>query len=163
MKVNFSQEEASSEARSFEPIPSSTYPARITDIDLRECGPASKNAGKPYWAVEFTIQEGEYEGRKVWTNAMLFDGALYTVAQILKATGFEDALQTGELPEADDLISAEVNVVVKKQRDTYAEERDGDGEVQWKNEVKGIKAPSTLSAANGGSSKAKKGSGSILP
>lgn len=113
--------------------------------------------------VEFTIQEGEYEGRKVWTNAMLFDGALYTVAQILKATGFENALLTGELPEADDLISAEVDVVVKKQRDTYAEERDGDGEVQWKNEVKGIKAPSTLSAANGGSSKAKKGSGSILP
>lgn len=163
MKVNFSQEEASSEARSFEPIRTGTYSARITDIDLRECGPTSKNAGKPYWAVEFTIQEGEYEGRKVWTNAMLFDGALYTVAQLLKATGFEDALQTGELPEADDLISAEVNIVVKKQRDTYAEGRDGDGEVQWKNEVKGIKAPSTLSAANGGSNKAKKGSGSILP
>lgn len=160
MKVNFSQEEASSEARSFDPIPSGNYNARITDIELRECGPNSKNPGKPYWAVEFTIQDGDFENRKVWTNVMLFDGALYTVAQILKATGHEDALKTGNLPDAEDLISSEVTIVVKKQRDTYAEERDGDGEVQWKNEVKGIKESSTLAPANGG---AKKGSGSLLP
>ena len=157
LKVNFSSEEAASEALSFDPIPTGKYYARITNIETKECGPTSKNAGKPYWAVEFTIQDGDFENRKVWTNAMLFEGALYTVAQILKATGHNDALQTGVIPDPDDLISKEVTVNVRKQRDSYAEERDGDGEVQWKNEVKGIAAHGDAKPA------AKKGKGSLLP
>lgn len=162
LKLNFSNEEASSEARSFEPIPTGRYYARVTDIDERECGPESKNPGKPYWAVEFTIQDGPHEGRKVWTNAMLFEGALYTLAQLLKATGHAKALETGVVPDSDDLISKEVYVNVRKQRDTYAEERDGaEAGPQFKNEVKGI-----MAYESGGSQPAasgKKGKGGILP
>lgn len=163
LKVNFSEQEASSEARSFDPIPSGQYYARITDVDDRECGSESKNPGKPYWAVEFTVQDGPHEGRKLWANAMLFDGALYTTAQILKATGFEKNLKTGSIPDGEELVSKECIVVVKKQRDTYAENRDGDGEPQWKNEVKGVKKYEGESPSAGGHKTTKSGAGSLLP
>ena len=159
LKVNFSDQEASSEARSFDPLPTGAYYCRITDVEDRECGPESKNPGKPYWSIEFTIQDGPHEGRKVWTNCMLFNGALYTLAQLLKATGNEKALQTGNIPDGESFVSKEVLINVKKQRDTYAEQRDGDGEVQWKNEVKGIKAYDGASPAG----KVKSGAGSLLP
>src|SRR3982751_6020655 len=97
LKLNFSAEEASSEARSFEPLPSGKYHVKITDIETKECGPNSKNPGKNYWHIEHVVQDGPYENSKLWTNAMLFEGALYTLAQLLKATGFEDALSTGKV------------------------------------------------------------------
>ena len=158
LHVNFSSEEASSEAQEFTPIPSGTYYARVTDIETKECGENSKNPGKPYWHIEFTVQEGEYNGRKLWTNAMLFEGALYTTAQLLRATGFAKSLQTGEIPDEEQLISKEVDLVVKKLRDKYREEQDGDGVAQWKNEVKGIKPHGEVQVAS-----AKKGKGSLLP
>lgn len=138
LKINFSDQEAASEARSFDPIPSGEYYCRLTDVEDREVkeGP---NQGKEYWHLEFTVQDGDYQDRKVWTNCMLFEGALYTLAQLMKSTGNEKALQTGNVPDGHTLIGKEVVVIVKKQRDKYAEERDGDGTVQWKNEVKGIK------------------------
>lgn len=165
LRVNFSDEEASSEARSFDPLPSGQYYVRVTDIELKECGSESKNSGKPYWALEFTVQDGEYENRKLWTNAMLFDGALYTTAQLLKATGFPKALETGIIPDADDIISKECVVVVKKMRDAYREQRDGDGAPQWKNEVKGIKAfdGTSPSPKKGASGTVSAGAGSLLP
>lgn len=159
LKVNFSEQEASSEALSFDPIPTGKYYARVTDITERECGPESKNPGKPYWAVEFTIQDGEFENRKLWANVMLFEGALYSLVQLLKATGHTDALASGNVPDAEDFISAEVNLNVRKLRDAYAEARDGDGVAQWKNEVKGI-----LPYASAAGVPVKKGGkGSLLP
>ena len=162
-KINFSEQEASSEALDFTPVPTGKYECRVTDIELRECGPNSKNPGKPYWAIEFTVQDGEFENRKFWTNAMLFEGALYTTAQLLKATGYAHMVRPGEieLPDAEDIISKPVLLNVRRVRDTYAEERDGDGEVQWKNEVKGI-LPSATNPA-GTTAVKKSGKGSILP
>jgi hypothetical protein len=162
LRVNFSDQEASSEAMSFDPIPTGTYYARITDIELRQ-SKSEKNLGKPYWNVEFTIQDGKFADRKVWSNVMLFDGALYTLAQLCKAAlGLN--IESGEfvIPSADAFISKEVNVVVKRQRDAFAEDRDADGEPQWKNEVKGIQATSgtVVTTALGSSSS---GSDSLLP
>ena len=159
LKINFSQEEAASESLSFEAIPTGKYNARITNIETRECGPNSKNPGKNYWAIEFTVQDGDYENRKLWTNCMLFEGALYTLSQLLKATGHEDAIKTGEIPDEDVFISAPVTLNVRKMRDTYREEQNGDGEVLWKNEVKGILKP----AEDVSKAKGKSGKGSLLP
>jgi hypothetical protein len=136
LKVNFSTEEAGSEARSFDALPSGKYESFLTDIELRE-SKSEKNFGKPYWAAEFTVSSGPYETRKFWGNIMLFEGALYSLAQLLKATGFEEALGTGIVPDPDLLIGKPVLLNVKKQRDTFAEERDGDGTPQFKNEIKG--------------------------
>lgn len=138
LKINFSDQEAQSEARTFEPIPSGEYYCRITDVEDKE-STSEKNHGKPYWHIELTVQDGEHADRKLWSNVMLFEGALYSLAQLLKATGQEKALQSGDIPDGHTFVGKEVVVVVKKQRDSYAEERDGDGVPQWKNEVKGFK------------------------
>lgn len=161
LKVNFSTEEASSEGRSFDPIPSGEYYCRVTDVDDRECGPESKNPGKPYWAIEFTVQDGDFEDRKLWTNCMLFEGALYTLAQLLKATGNEKALETGNIPEGESFVSQELIVIVKKQRNAYMEAKNGDGEPVWSNEVKGLKPYEGVSPAKK-AGKSKTG-GSLLP
>lgn len=161
LHVNFSDQEAGSEALDFEALPSGKYYCRVTDIELKEVGQDSKNAGKNYWAIEFTVQDGEYENRKLWTNAMLFEGALYTLVQLLKATGHEDAIATGDIPDADEFLSKEVMLNVKKLRDTYRENRDGSDEPMWKNEVKGIKAYE--GAKTEAPSKASKGKGTLLP
>jgi hypothetical protein len=140
LRVNFSDQEAGSEARDYTPMPTGRYHAVITDVSDEVCGPNSKNEGKPYWNVEFTIQEGTYESRKVWANVMLFPGALYTLAQLLKATGREKPRgnEDYELPPGHEFITEHVIVSVRKQRDTYADPDGSEG--LYKNEVKGISA-----------------------
>lgn len=166
-KVNFSDQEAASEARSFEAIPSGSYYARITNIETREVvnepQPGKKdNRGENYWNVECTIQEGPFENSKQWSNVMLFDGALYTLAQLCKATGFADRVTPGDknfgkIPPADDFLSKEVIIVVAKQRDTYKEKLNNDGVALWKNEIKGFKpyagAGSTTASGQASNSK----------
>jgi hypothetical protein len=81
-----------------EPLPSGHYLMAITDIDLDQCGPDSKNPGKDMFKVELTVQDGDYENRKAWTNVMLFDGALYSIAQMIKAQGV-DIKEVGDSAE----------------------------------------------------------------
>jgi hypothetical protein len=168
LKVNFSTEEAGSEARDFEALPTGKYPVFVSDITMEECGPNSKNPGKPYWHLELTIQEGHpHAGRKFWTNVMLFDGALYSLAQIAKALGgkLETEIMKGNVPETTELDGKEFVVRVQKQRDKYREEKqEADGERTandpplFKNEVK-----SFFSAGTSVASSASSGSTSVLP
>lgn len=140
LRVDFSSEEANSEALDFDPIPSGKYHVKITEVTDKECGPESKNPGKPYWNVEMTVQDGEFNDRKLWGNVMLFNGALYSLSQILKATGNQKALESGAIPAKETLITKDLIVVVLKQRDTYKEAQANDGQPLFKNEVKGYKA-----------------------
>ncbi len=162
LKVNFTDDEAGSEARSFELLPTGEYEANITKVEekiisgLDNDGREKKNDGKKYWNIEFTVQSGKYTNRKAFTNCMLFDGALYTLAQLLKATGNAKAVESGTIPGDQSFVGKSVVIVVKKQRDLYAEKRDGGGDAQWKNEVKGIKAPGNVAVAS-------EASGSLLP
>lgn len=88
IRVNMTDQEAKSADR--EPLPKGKFHLKITDMDMNfVADPASKNQGKPYINFEFTVQDGKYEGRKDWTNAMCFEGALYTISQILKAIGMD--------------------------------------------------------------------------
>jgi hypothetical protein len=52
LRVDISEQEATSEARIFTPIPGGAYVAYITDGSVRKCGPKSNNPGKPYWALD---------------------------------------------------------------------------------------------------------------
>ena len=114
LRVNFSNKEAASEARSVELMPRGEYHVKITDIEDRE-SQSEKNYGKPYWAIEFTIQEGPYEDRKAWTNCMLFEGALYTLAQLMKALDFDISEGDFVLPNAYDLIGRDAEITLVKQ------------------------------------------------
>lgn len=159
LKVNFSSEEAASEGKSFDPIPKGEYHVKITDVELRECGENSKNPGKPYWALQFTVQDGQYENSKVWTNCMLFSPALYTLSQLMKALGHNITAGEFELPDSEDLIGRDVVIIVKVQ----GKRKVGDKEYDERNDVSGIKPwveGMTLSATTGGT---KKKAGSLLP
>lgn len=158
LKVNFSDEEAASEGRSFEPIPGGSYFARCTDWEMKECGPESKNPGKPYWHLEFVIQDGPFEDRKLWGNVMLFEGALYSLAQLMKAVG-NWPLKGGVVPDGSTLIGEPMILVVKKMRDKYKEEKDGDGETYFKNEIGGYKKYEGA----GSTTPSGKSSNSLLP
>jgi len=91
-RVNMTEEEAASEGRDLTPLPSGKYLLAITGVKVKTVTNPPKpgkpdNRGKYYFAMEFTIQDGDHEGRKTWSNVMLFDGALYTAVQMLKALG----------------------------------------------------------------------------
>ena len=161
LRVNFTDKEAASKA--LEPLPSGTYDVFITDVEPRQCGPDSKNPGKWYYALEFTVDGGPYDGRKTWTNAMLFPGALYTISQAMKAIGLPEPKPGEEtnLPGPEDLRGKPVTVVC-----ALGKAQIGDGtkeapQYPAKVEVKGIKArgDSKVAAAKGG----KGGKGSLLP
>jgi hypothetical protein len=136
LRVNFSGDEASSEARSAELLPRGDYYTRLTDIDYREVR-EGKNEGKPYWNLEFTIQSGPYEDRKVWTNCMLFEPALYTLAQLLKACGYDIEEGEFEVPDPDELIGREMVAVVSVKG--KSKNKQTGEEYEPRNEVKGIK------------------------
>lgn len=163
LKVNFTDQEADSKALDFDPIPAGKYYARLTKCEDKECGPESKNPGKPFWALTFTVQDGEFENRKVFSNCMLFAGALYTLSQLMKSTGNEAAIKTGNIPDGQTLISKEVILTVAKVRDRYKEENEGTSPL-FKNEVKGI-SPFTgdSPSAKVGKTSTGKGAGSLLP
>jgi hypothetical protein len=163
LRVNFSEKEASSEARSMELLPRGDYHVAITDIELRE-SQSEKNFGKPYWGMEFTIQEGPYDNRKLWTNCMLFEGALYTFAQLMKALGYDTSAGEFEVPDPNDLIGQQVVVAVAKQGKRTNKETGE--EYDERNEVKGIKAydPNTFTVGATQKTAAKAGGkSSLLP
>lgn len=153
LRVNFTDDEASSEAPDFSPIPSGKYLVAITEVEVAY-SQSEKHNGKPYWKVTMVIQEGPYENRRLWANVMLFEGALYSLAQLLKATGHEDALKSGKIPSGDSFVGEQVIVSVVKTLDKYRMDQNDDGEKVFKNEVKGFKPAADFAAA---------GSSSLLP
>lgn len=153
LRVNFTDQETESEARSFEPLPTGEYTVCIVDWEVRR-STSSKHNGKPYWSLQLKVQDGPYESRSVFTNVMLFEGALFSLSQLLKATGFEDRLKTGVIPNCDEIIARGPFVaVVRKQVDKYKIEQGEwtpeSGEPKpMKNEVKGFKSLDQLKAGS---------------
>lgn len=100
IRVNMSSKEGKS--RTLDPLPSGKYLVAITDCDLEEIKPGGsgkpENVGKPMFALEVTVQEGEYAERKAWSRVMLFEGALYTISQMLVAVGV-DVREVGDRAE----------------------------------------------------------------
>lgn len=114
MRVNMTDVEVSN----FDPIPGNTYLANITDGEVKTSGPQAKNPGAEYVNFEFTISEGEYEGRKQWKVASLLPHALFSLKEVLSASGvYSDEQLTGELEwEIDDVIGKPVRITVTKER-----------------------------------------------
>lgn len=109
-RVNMSDKEAESEARDFTPLPKGAYHCAITDVTLEQVK-SGKNEGKPMLNFEFTVQEGQYDKRKVFARAMLWEGALYTISQMLKAVGIDP--KRGVIPPAEWWQGKHMVVLVK--------------------------------------------------
>jgi len=105
--IDFSSDEAASESRDLEPLPTGKYLCTITDVTLK-ASQSERNPGKPFYAIEMTVVEdargGEFRNRKCWTNAMLFHPALFTITHIMKATGFTVNEGRVRIPTPEDLI-----------------------------------------------------------
>jgi hypothetical protein len=160
LRLNFSAEEASSEARSFDALPPGKYHVAIFEIEVRT-SKSEKNYGKPYWNVTYVVQDGPYEKQRVWGSVMLFEGALYSLVQLLDATGHgrPQAGKAFKLPSTEEFIGKEVVIGVSKK----PKKRDGviqPGE--FNNDVTGIfkydagkwkpaQAGAATSASSGGS------------
>lgn len=131
------------EAGDFDPIPVGEYAARVTDGQIQEAGPNAKHPGSEYINWEFTIQEGDYEGRKQWTNTTLLPHALYGLKELLKATedhhGLDHEGQIKKYEIIDKVIGAPCTLRVTK--DTY------DGETV--NRVKRVKKPKASGGGEG--------------
>jgi hypothetical protein len=70
---------------SYDPLPANQYHVAVTDVEVKESGPNSKNPGSLYLAWEFTVQSGEFEGRKLWTNTSLLPQALFGLKGLIAA------------------------------------------------------------------------------
>lgn len=133
MKVNFSNVEV----QDFEPLPAGWYVVNVTDGEIRESGPKSKNPGSEFIHWEYTIQEGQpFANRKIWDNTTLLPHALFSLKGLLAATGrFNDDQLGDELDfEIEDVLGSTLQVRVTQ--------RDGEGEYSGNvyNDVKGYKA-----------------------
>jgi hypothetical protein len=120
LKVNFSSNEASSEARVIPPT--GEYTVNITDGNIKEVKPGKKNTGKPFWQLTYVIQEGPYDGVSLMSSIMLFDGALYSFAQLMKALGYDVNAGDFVVPDLQEIIGKTINVKGTKKP---AETKDG--------------------------------------
>jgi hypothetical protein len=148
LRVNFSDEEAASEGRGYEPVPTGTYACTIVKVEVRK-SKSDKNFGKPYYSLQLKVIKDEerfpkqfkYGGKVFFGSVMLFEGALYSLAQIHKALGWP---MNGSIIPADQLVDQELLVIVSREKDSYkmkqAQVEGEETEVIWKNEVKGYKA-----------------------
>jgi hypothetical protein len=163
--VNVSTKEATAGPQ--EPFASGKYHLVISDVEMRE-SKSNKNKGKPMYGMEFTVQESELlktpaevVGRKVYTNACLWDGALYTIIGLMKALEMEVNEGQLEIPEPEDFLGLEVIAkIVITPKKTATDENTGEKkEYEPRNDIKGffsLNAPGTIpkagSATSGGSS-----------
>ncbi len=160
IKVNFSTEEVESETRAFLAMPPGFYTCNIIKVEDASVQTNDKgNFGKPFWKVTLVVQEGKFAKRWLFTNIMLFEGALHTASQLLKSVGMGDLIKKGIIPNGRVLLGKTVEVNVSRKHDKNAERelRElGDNSPVFKNEVNGFRA------VGSGDSK-ESGGGSILP
>jgi hypothetical protein len=151
LHVNFTDEELASEGRSYEPIPGGKYRVVISKIDPKQCGTESKNPGKWYYNIQTKVMDDvpaqeAYKGRYLFTNVMLFDGALYSYVQLCKACGYNPG---SKIRPPADFLEKVIDVSVVKIKDTYAMNQAGDTKtVIYKNEIKGFLAAGATKVGN---------------
>lgn len=124
-KLNFTEQEAASEARERSDLPSGSYLVDITDAELNEVQ-AGPNKGKPMVNFEFTVVEdsfaGQFTGRKAWSLVMLFEGALYSAAQLMKAVDLVPGHD--DFPDIEEWLGKRI-VMVGQQEDAKAKDPSG--------------------------------------
>jgi len=169
LKLNVSAKEAKSEV--LEPIPAGWYKVVLSDVELKEVKNAPQpgkkdNRGEPFYSIEHTVSEGKYEGRKVFSNVMLFEGALYTAVQLAKAMGIYSGAEGEELviPDADELTGTEVWAKVKITGErTVRNQQTGESTTyEKKNEIAGY-SKNPLGAAGGTGTGTSSAGNSLLP
>lgn len=135
LKVNFTDKEASSKPR--EIPPSGEYNVNITDGEVTQVKPGKKNAGKDYWKLTFVIQDGAYAGQTLISTVMLFDGALFSLSQLMKALNYPVEQGGFVVPPLSDLLGK--TVVVRGFKMPARFDQETNRELPERFEIKGYK------------------------
>jgi len=160
--INVSDKVAATESRDFDPVPTGKYLVQIDGAEIREVkGEDSPNKGAPMCNIEFTIVEGEYEGRKMFTNIMLF-GDAYSAVWLCKALGLYDGKGALDFPEPGDLLGVKLVVKALMVGETV-DKKDPTKKYAPKNEVKGFWNESTWNGAASASAVVPATKKSLLP
>jgi hypothetical protein len=150
LRVNLSSQEA--ESTSLDVLPSGKYLCNIVEGSVEEVKPGRKNVGKPYWKLRFVVQEGKYAGRNIYSTVMLFETALYSLSQILKALGYDVAAGEITVPDVGELEGK--TLIVRGQKKPASTDPESGRDIPERFEVKGYQAANVT---------AKTGDSSILP
>jgi hypothetical protein len=150
LRVNLSSKEA--ESTSIDVLPSGKYVCNIVEGSVEEVKPGKKNVGKPYWKLRFVIQDGKYAGRSIYSTVMLFDGALYSLSQLLKSLGYDVNPGSLVVPDVDEIIGK--SVMVRGQKKPATTDPESGRDIPERFEVKGYQMSSSVE---------KTGDSSILP
>lgn len=150
IRINVSDKAAASESRDLDPVPTGKYLVQVDDAKLMEVkDPESKNLGESYMNLALVILEdhadGTYEGKKIFTNIMLF-GETYSAVWLMKALGQNVSSGEVDFPEPGDLIGEQFVVKAVKVGETISK-KDSSKVYPPKNEVKGYFPASDWKAA----------------
>lgn len=119
LKLNLTDQEAKSEARTYEVPPSGQYICNIVELTTETVKPGSDNAGKPYWRARFVIDQGsKFDGTPLFSNIMLFEGSAYQITQLVRSV-FPELLEGNQLriPNSEAFMGKQVMVTGVKHRE----------------------------------------------
>lgn len=109
-----------SNVQSRDPLPEGVYPVTIAKVDMT----TSKSSGNPMLKIEFNIEDDAFKGRKVWSNYVLTEAAMWKVQELFRACGLDsDQIVT---IDTEDLVGLGCNLKIAQ--------REYEGNIQ--NEVK---------------------------
>lgn len=98
----------------FEPLPPSTYEARITECDFTQ----SQRTNKPMLKFTWEIVDGEFAGRKLFDNVLLETS--WKVKQYAEAAG----IPNGSNPDTTDFIGTDAILTVGYQKKQNPDDPD---------------------------------------
>jgi len=146
------------EDKDFSALPSGKYLVAVTGGEWREVSATGnakpENVGKPMLNIEMTVQDGEYQGRKCWTNLLFAESTAWRIKQFALATEriSEADIESGEFDfDLDAFMGAELVVQLKFKPADDAKGYDEGNEVR-----KFMTADTPITATSGGG-------GSLLP
>ena len=80
MKINFGDVEV----REFEPLPTGRHLSKLSSVEYIA---ESSRSGEPAIAWQYTVDGGEYDGRKAFLNTSLQPQSLWSTQRVLLALG----------------------------------------------------------------------------
>lgn len=109
-----------SSVTSRDPLPEGVYDVTISKVEQT----ISKSSGNPMLKVEFDVQDPEYTGRKLWSNYVLTEAAMWKVKELFDSLGLDTSSMVDM--DTDELIGLSCKAKVAQ--------REYEGNIQ--NEIK---------------------------
>jgi len=168
IKVNTvsDQEAKSGEGSGY--LPSGSYHVVITDVEFAE-SQSEANPGKPLLKFTSDVQDGPYADRQIKWTACCWEGALYTIINLLKALDMYNAATASgglDIPDAPEAYLGQ-HVMVRRGVNKNAKKNNPEDDPMSWIEVRGF-APyqegmQSGTPAPGTKVGATRGAASILP